>query len=432
MTTTFDTTRSARANLRAAAIFALAVALCRASIDDANAQTPDVVQSGGVLIQDGGGVRGAIAREGENGEIALEPALGGSLVLSDAQIKRRCEPSVDLLKYRKFAPLKKDDVESHLEIARWANKNKGSDAKLRELAQAHYERVVELEPENAEARAALNQVKVDGVWISKEERREKTGLVRVNGRSVSTQEAELIRKAQETKEAARFWKKEIQALYLNARAGDRRQREALRSVRNPLALSTVVKLFESEKDPEGRILLIQTMSAIGNPAALSELGKIALNDPDQDARAAAVEGIYQKKIAAAEAIEFFRRQLRADDPAVVNAAAYALGRLEAERAVPDLINALVTARKRQIFVGSEQTGATFDGSGRVSNFSPGGGGKMKTVTEVSQNEAVRDALVHIVGAHYATPVNFGFDVDAWIRWRRSVDQLANFYPRRDR
>ena len=57
---------------------------------------------------------------------------------------------------------------------------------------------------------------------------------------------------------------------------------------------------------------------------------------------------------------------------------------------------------------------------------------MKTIQEYSQNETAREALVAIVGAHYQTPVDFGFDVGAWIAWRRNVDQLAYFYPRRDR
>ena len=50
----------------------------------------------------------------------------------------------------------------------------------------------------------------------------------------------------------------------------------------------------------------------------------------------------------------------------------------------------------------------------------------------SMNETVRNALVAIVAANYQTPVDFGYDVEAWIAWKRSVDQLGAFYPRRDR
>ncbi|MBQ7814160.1 MAG: HEAT repeat domain-containing protein, partial [Thermoguttaceae bacterium] len=179
---------------------------------------------------------------------------------------------------------------------------------------------------------------------------------------------------------------------------------------------------------------VQGVASIGTPTALSELGRVALRDDDLDVRTAALEGIYRKKTALPEAIEFFRQTLRtSDDVATINRAAYALGYFEAERAIPDLVNALTTSHKRQITVGSEQTQATFDtATGRLGGFSPGGGTKVKTITELSRNEEVHAALVRIVGARYPAPVDYGFDVDAWIVWRRSVDQLGAFYPRRDR
>ena len=263
---------------------------------------------------------------------------------------------------------------------------------------------------------------------------EQNGLERVNGRSVSKQEAELIRQQDADKEAARYWKKEIQFLYQGACNGNQRAREAFRSIRSPQALPPLVKTFENErKNPEGRILLTQAIAAIGSPAALGELGKIALNDPDMDVRVAAVEGICRKKIAAPDAVEYFRRRLRvSSDVAAINRAAYALGRLQSPAAIPDLINALVTTSKTQVVVGSDQTGMSVDNTGKISGFSPGGGAHVKTISQLSENETVHEALVAIVAANFSTPVDFGYNVDAWIRWSREKDQLSNFYPRRDR
>ena len=43
------------------------------------------------------------------------------------------------------------------------------------------------------------------------------------------------------------------------------------------------------------------------------------------------------------------------------------------------------------------------------------------------------AILEMNGAaNYATPVDFGYNIDAWIRWRRETDELGRFYPRRDR
>lgn len=392
------------------------------------AQTPNVAQSGGVSILRGGGVRGEVKDIG-SGQYEIKPTLGGRIVLNAEDVKQATELRPEQIAYRNSAPLQKDTVEAHLKIAKWA-----SEKQLSALADERYQRVVELDPDNEEAHKALQHVKEGNVWISKKEQMEQRGLERVGGRNVSKQEAELIRAKEAEKEETRYWKKQIAFLYQGAKNDNQRAKEDLRRIKNPIALPVLIKTYTEEKrDPEGRVLLVQAIASIGTPAALGQLGAIALSDPDMDARAAAVDGIYKKKTARNEAIEFFRRKLRAsDDVATINRAAYALERLEAECAVPDLINALVTTHKRQIVVGSDQTGATFDSRGNLGGFSAGGGARVKTVTDLSQNEIVRQALVNIVAGYYQTPVDYGYDVDSWIKWRRNVDQLSNFYPRRDR
>ena len=394
-------------------------------------QEPDVAQSGGVTIHKGGGIRGVVENPDaeSTGYYEIEPSLGGKISIAVAEVKQTTASRPEQISYRKFAPLEKDDVASQLKIARWA-----ATQKLSAISDAHYQRVCELDPENEEARKALGHVRINGEWVSNKERMEQNGLERVNGRNVSKQEAELIRQQEANKEAARYWKKEIQFLYQGAANGNQRAREAFRSIRSPQALAPLLKTFENEKkNPEGRILLTQAIAAIGSPAALSELGKIAINDPDMDVRVAAVEGICRKKLAAPDAVEYFRRRLRASsDVASVNRAAYALGRLQSPAAIPDLINALITTSKSQVIVGSDQTGMSVDNTGKISGFSPGGGTRVKTVSQLNENETVHEALVAIVAANYATPVDFGYNIDAWIRWRRETDELGRFYPRRDR
>lgn len=394
------------------------------------AQTPDISRSGGVTIQQGGGVRGVVENPNANasGVYMIEPTIGGKLALEVADVKQVTNLRPEQIAYRNFAPLQKDSVEAHLKIARWANEKQ-----LSALADKHFQRVIELDPTNEEAHKALQHVLENGVWVSKKEQMEQRGLERVNGRNVSKQEAELLRKIEQQNEEERYWKKEIKFLYQGALNSNQQARDALRRIKNPIALSTLLKTYnEAKKNPEGRVLIVQAIGSIGTPAALGQLGKIALSDPDMDVRVAALDGIYKKRIARDEAIEFFRRNLRSsNDVAEINRSAFALSKLEAESAIPDLINSLTTAHKRQIVVGSDQTSATFDSSGGISGFNPGGGARLKTVTDISQNETVHDALVNIVSIYYQNPVDFGYDVNAWINWRRRVDQLANFYPRRD-
>ena len=402
-----------------------------ALVSSSSGQNPDVSQSGGVSIQQGGGIRGTVKNPdaGESGTFIIEPTLGGLIEIDASEVKQATNLRPEQIFYRNFAPLQRDTVESHLKIAHWANE-KG----LSTLAEERYQRVIELDPENEEAHKGLKHVKENGVWVSKQEQLELKGLETVHGRKVSKQEAELLRKEDADKDAERYWKKEIQILYQNAKDGNPQAREALRRVKNPIALSPLLKTYSAEKhDAEGRVLLVQSISSIGTPAALGQLGAISLNDADSDVRVAALDGINRKKTARTEAIEFFRRRLRnSNDVAEINRAAYALNKLEAEQAIPDLINSLNTQHKRQVAVGTDQTGMSVDNTGKISGFSPGGGTRMKTVTETSANEEVHKALVSIVSKYYQPSVDFGFEVSAWIEWFRQTDQLGNFYPRRDR
>ncbi len=399
--------------------------------DATQAQTPDVSKSGGVSIQQGGGIRGVVKNPNaaRSDVYEIEPTLGGKIIIDVEEVKQVTNLRPEQISYRNFAPLQKDTVEAHLKIARWA-----IEKQLSALADERYLRVLELDPENEEAHKALQHVKENGVWISKKEQLEQKGLERVGGKSVSKQEAAIYRQKEQEKEEARYWKKEIQFLYQGALNENQRAREALRRVKNPMALSPLLKIYTTEKkNVEGRVLVTQAIASIGTPAALGQLGKIAMNDPELDVRVAALDGIYKKKTARNEAIEYFRRELRSsNDVAMINRAAFALEKLEAESAIPDLINSLITAHKRQVVVGSDKTSASFDSNGGLNSFSPGGGTRVKTVTEMSQNETVHAALASIVSIYFPSPVDYGYDVEAWIRWRRGADQLANFYPRRDR
>ena len=394
-----------------------------------NCQEPDLSISGGIMVKHGGGIRGEVSKDDPaSSVIQIQPTLGGYLVVPSSIVGSTSKLRAEQISYRRFSPLEKDDVPSQIKIANWANVNN-----LSGIANEHYQHVLEIDPENEEAHKALQHVKVNGVWVSNKERLDQNGLERINGRSVSKQEAELIRQQKSQEETAIYWKKEIKFLYQEALKGNQRARETFRTIRAPQALGPLLKTYASEKkNPEGRILLLQGMAAIGTPASLAELGKIAISDPDADVRVAAVEGILLKREATADAIEYFKRRLRSEiDVDAINSAAYALGRLKGKSAIPDLINSLVTTHKRQIVTGTDKTGMSVDGTGKISGFSPGGGVKTQTITEVSQNKMVHEALVLIVADNYSSPVDFGYDVSQWIRWQREVEQLSNFYPRRD-
>ena len=274
-------------NKRALPLLALCAAPALAlATGGALGQTPDASQSGGATILRGGAVRGAVKNAGP-GLYEIEPTLGGRIVVSSDEVKQTTTLRKEQIEYRNFAPLQPDTVEARLKVAKWA-----SERKLSAQADEQYRRVVELDPDNEEARKALNHVKENGVWVSKKEQMERRGLERYGGRDVSKQEADLLRaRDAEKKEVAR-WRKETEALYRAAKNDDQSAADRLRRVKNPYALATLVKLYQGEKnDAEGRVLLVQAMGSIGTPAALGRLGTIALKDEDLDVRSAAIRGI---------------------------------------------------------------------------------------------------------------------------------------------
>ncbi|MBQ7814347.1 MAG: hypothetical protein IJ387_07660, partial [Thermoguttaceae bacterium] len=204
-------------------VFFLGSAFVFSAPSPTSAQTPNLTQSGGVAILRGGAIRGVVSNPeaGASEPLRIIPTLGGKISIDASLVRETSTLRPEQISYRNSAPLQKDDVASHLKIARWAR-----NVKLDAQADAHFQRVVELDPENEEARKALQHVKLNGVWVSRQERMERNGWVRVGGVNVSRQEAELAKKAREAKEETRYWKKEIAFLYKASLNGDARARDA--------------------------------------------------------------------------------------------------------------------------------------------------------------------------------------------------------------
>lgn len=85
-----------------------------------------------------------------------------------------------------------------LELAQWAEENK-----LSRYVAPLCQRVIEIDPDNASARAKLHHEKVNGKWLAFEEAQTARGLVQVDDRWITKAEVELIEKRRlEAKERA--------------------------------------------------------------------------------------------------------------------------------------------------------------------------------------------------------------------------------------
>lgn len=410
-----STARTARFSLFLSAFLSSAVFLAVGLTPFARAEAP--YQS----IADGGKLAGTILSSNETAT-TIQLAGGGEITLDSPLVKKRALPSSDEMLWRNTAPLLADTPAEHERMAAWC-RQRG----LADEARLHYERIIELDPENEAAHKALDHVKLDNVWMTPLQRKEQLGFENYGGRSVTAQEAQLLRQRAEGKKEAGLWKKRLKSIESLLRDGDPLGREQLRGISAPEALSAVTDRLRRENDPQIRILYVQTMGKIGTPAALGDLASVAMVDDDYEVRLTALELIAANQQAVPSAIRHFRRSLFHSDNAVINRAGAALGYLNAVDAIPDLINSLVTRHQRTVVANADKPVASFSNDGFTLNP---GGAQVRQVTDTVENGDVLSALTQIVANNYGDAVDFGFNIPAWKGWLMRRQQIDAFNARR--
>jgi len=198
---------------------------------------------------------------------------------------------------------------------------------------------VRLDPENAAAREALGDRKVDGKWIPSDEAMERKGLVKFEGRWMLAEERETL--AAPAKERVRRAGEEARARRLleQVAAGGPREaglaREALASVEDRCKVSPLAFALRA-KSREVRLLAARELGRIGDRRTLQPLLFRALRDPDAEVRAACADAA--KAFGDANILAPYGRALLTfPNPDVRAAAADAIGRSGDLRGVQVLV-----------------------------------------------------------------------------------------------
>lgn len=370
---------------------------------------PDRASADIFHLTSGGQIQGELLNPDEKPRktYLIELPEGGRLTLAADQVKETIALSADEEEYLRIRPQYADTVEGQWQLAEWCRERK-----LFSQRDTHLERIVELDPDHAEARRGLGFSQMDGRWVKRDEVMRERGYELYKGRWRTRQEIELMETKRQEELAEKEWFQKIER-WVGWLSTDRaaEARKGLMEIRDPMAVKALTAGLKSNDSESLKRMYIDILFSIASPEAVKTLAMSAIEDPSEEIRLTCLDQLMKKPDH--EAISYFVAQLRHKDNRVVNRAAVALRHMKDPSTIGPLVDALVTTHKFRIKQGGDpnQISTTF-GSG-----SPGGlsvGGSTKVVTQALRNQEVLDALVAITGR------SFDFDKRAWRAWHATL------------
>jgi hypothetical protein len=374
-------------------------------------------------LTNGGRIEGRLIEpaDAQKENVVIELPGGARLSVARSQVARLDSTSQADAEYEEMARGSADTVEAHWKLAEWCRERN-----LREPAQRHLTRILELDPNHQPARAILGFRKQDGRWMTRDELMESRGMVKYEGRYVTRQHVELLGRRQESKVTHADWSNQLERMrrWLTGRREDRSAQALaeIQSLRDPLAAAALVGMLKREDDPEIKRLWMEAASRLDHRAAIDALVELSLWDPDPEIRHQCLE--YLIKSGRRGLVTPYVRALKDKNNEIVNRAGAALGQIGDPSAIGALIDALITKHRFKIADGNpDQHAYTF--SPQTGGFSFGGGGP-KFVTQAMRNPDVLGALVNLSGG-----ASFDYDQEQWRRWLAAQAKQQAVDIRRD-
>ena len=325
-----------------------------------------------------------------------------------------------MTEYDKIRPTYPDTVEGQWKLAQWCHEHE-----LATQGKTHLRRVIELDPDNVDARRLLGYSKMEGKWMTEEEWRTSQGYRRYKGQWKLPQEIELAEGKRKQELAEKEWFQKIKQWrgWLD-RDRAKQGRENLLKIEDPMAVKSLALNLRNEGSQEVRLIYVETLGRIHTPASDATLAVTSIDDESEDVRLAAVEVL--QKAPTDLVVAYYVGKLRDKENVTINRAAMALGRMRDPTAINPLIEALITVHKRKVG-GSGGPGSMTTTFG--THGTPGGGMSMNTPPKIirfeMQNQSVLDALVAL------THQNFSFDQRAWRTWWAAQSKTKTLDTRRN-
>ncbi|MHB8969459.1 MAG: HEAT repeat domain-containing protein [Pirellulaceae bacterium] len=362
------------------------------------------------VLAHGGRIEGAWLNRGDAAPdmYQIEMFPGGRITVPASLVEDVVVKSAVVQRYEELLPTVPNTVEGHLEMADRCRK-----ADLTTQRDFHLRKVLELDPNHAEARHALGFSQMDGEWIKADEWFKSQGFVRYKGGWRLAQEVDLEARNERQVIEEKEWRKRLKVWRSSIVRGRNDAAEALaqlKAIDSALAIAGLRELLADPEEPNQlKLLYIDVLAKFNHSTAVAALLERVMKDPDLEIRERSIDAT--KNHGGVLAVTVLSRALKDKNNDVVNQAAWALGRLGDPTAIGALIEAVVTKHRFKVQTGS--------GPGGISgNFSPQGGGglqaggSVKLIEKEFQNRQVLTALTTLVPAG----VNFGYDKQAWKDW----------------
>ncbi len=194
------------------------------------------------------------------------------------------KPTRDALYAEKRAALKADDLPGSVALARWC-----ATVGLADRARESWKRVLDLDGDHAEARAALGYQRVGDAWMTEDEVMTSRGLVKFRGRWVSPEERDLVLAVEEQKDLDRKVSSALKAHLEKTGHPDPAKRAEAEEA-----------LAKIEDGPKPRVFLgaITDDSKLTRLYVVKELGRLKaeLKAPGADVEAKAVRALARRAI----------------------------------------------------------------------------------------------------------------------------------------
>lgn len=360
-----------------------------------------------LVLKEGGRIHGRwVNRQSRPpSEYLVRTANGVEVKVSAARVVRAIVQSPATDRYDQIAPTTPDRVKDQWDLAEWCRSH-GLAARRLE----HLKRIIRLDTEHIKARRALGHVLLGSRWVSPQDWMAERGYQRYAGRWRSTQEIQQIKERRKRNREEAQWYITLQHWREALHDDDAVEAHGkIASIEDPLAIPALRSMLASERWRYVKVLYVDALAKIDNPAAHEALIKTSIEDYDEEICETCLDQLV--RIRPAGAVATYMDVLSDSNARRINRAARALGRLGDKSAIAGLIDALVTTQVLTLRSpgpeSSDAVTATFSKSG--AGFSTGN--RTAVVRRNIPNQEVLNALVKLSGG-----VSFSYDQQAWKYW----------------